>query len=183
MMTWFYQADSFSQNVLLVISQITMISLAAGFILLFKRKCSYGKIILMGLILLVNTGLYVLMQLDSRLTGGEQGLKLPIPWLILFVLTLFSLGGGVWLLLSETKNRKTISQRSIKEAFDNLPTGVCFFSEEGVPVLCNLAMHRFSFAVCGKDVQFITDLESFLTDEFLPTAGVQKDGKVKVVKA
>lgn len=79
MMTWFYQADSFSQNVLLVISQITMISLAAGFILLFKRKCSYGKIILMGLMLLVNTGLYVLMQLDSRLTGGEQGLKLPIP--------------------------------------------------------------------------------------------------------
>ena len=178
MMTWFYQADSFSQNVLLVISQITMISLAAGFILLFKRKCSYGKIILMGLLLLLNAAAYVLMQLDSRLTGGEQGLKLPIPWLILLVLTLSSLGGSVWLLLSETKNRKTISQRSIKEAFDNLPTAVCFFNEAGLPVLCNLAMQRFSFAVCGKDVQYLTDLESLLSDSFIPLEGVRKEGGI-----
>ena len=39
-------------------------------------------------------------------------------------------------------------------------------------------MQRFSFSVCGKDVQFITDLESFLADGFLPSSGVRKDGKV-----
>ena len=76
---------------------------------------------------------------------------------------------------------KTINQTSIKEAFDNLPTGVCFFNEEGLPVLCNLAMYRFSFAVSGKDVQFITDLESCLADDFAPVGETRKDGRVFIL--
>jgi hypothetical protein len=55
---------------------------------------------------------------------------------------------------------------------------VCFFNEAGLPVLCNRAMHRFSFAVCGKDVQFITDLQECLSENFLPIEGTVKDGKV-----
>jgi anti-sigma regulatory factor (Ser/Thr protein kinase) len=85
-------------------------------------------------------------------------------------------------LLEETQNRKTINHTSIKEAFDNLPTGVCFFNEAGLPVLCNLEMYRFSFAVCGKDVQFITDLENCFDADFVPAVGVRKDGGVFVLK-
>jgi anti-sigma regulatory factor (Ser/Thr protein kinase) len=70
---------------------------------------------------------------------------------------------------------------SIKEAFDNLPTGVCFFNEAGLPVLCNRAMHRFSFAVCGKDVQFITDLQDVLGEDFALMDGAVRDGKIFTV--
>ena len=104
-----------------------------------------------------------------------------VPYVVLLLITLLSLVFGVWAVLSETKNRKTISHSSIKEAFDNLPTGVCFFNEAGLPVLCNLAMQRFSFAVCGKDVQFITDLESCLADDFIPAAKARKDGKIFIL--
>ena len=181
MMTCFYLASSVWQIVLLVISQFAVIGLAAGWIVLFKRKTKLVKMIGLGAVLLLNMTLYVLMQLDSRITGAEQGLHLHVPYVVLLVVTLLSLWFGAWAGLSETKNRKTINQSSIKEAFDNLPTGVCFFNEAGLPVLCNYAMHRFSFAVCGKDVQFITDLEECFADDFMPAPKARKDGKVFVL--
>ena len=174
MMTCFYEVSSILQIALLVISQFAVIFLAAGFIMLFQWKCKLTKMIGMGALLLLNATLYVLMQLDSRVTGAEQGLHLHVPYAILMLVTLLTISAGVWMLLGETKNRKTINHRSIKEAFDNLPTGVCFFNEAGLPVLCNYAMHRFSFAVCGKDVQYITDLEHCLEEDFVPLADVKK---------
>ena len=181
MMICFYQASSVWQIVLLVISQFAVISLAAGFILLFKRKCKLPKMIGMGAVLLLNATLYVIMQLDSRITGAEQGLHLHVPYAVLMLATVLSIALGAWLLLGETKNRKTINHRSIKESLDNLPTGVCFFNGAGLPVLCNHAMQRFSFAVCGKDVQFITDLEHCLSDDYIPTTDARKDGRVFVL--
>jgi len=135
----------------------------------------------MGFVFLLNAVLYVLMQLDSRITAAGQGIRLNIPYVVLMVIVLISMVYTVWTLLSETKNRKTINDTSIKEAFDNLPTGVCFFNAAGLPVLCNLTMYRFSFSVCGKDVQFVTDLESCLSDDFIPAEGVRKDGKIFVL--
>ena len=180
-MTCFYQASSLGQSILLIISQFAMISLTVGFILLLKRKCKLSKLIGTGAIFLLNVALYVLMQLDSRMTGAEQGLHLHVPYAVLMLVTLTTIAVNVWLVLSETKNRKTINNTSIKEAFDNLPTGVCFFNEAGLPVLCNHTMQRFSFAVCGKDVQLITDLENCLADDFIPADDVRKDGKVFIL--
>ena len=79
MMTCFYQASSLWQTVLLIISQLAVISLAAGAIVLFKRKCGLTKLIGIGAALLLNTVLYIVMQLDSRLTVASQGLHLHIP--------------------------------------------------------------------------------------------------------
>lgn len=181
MMTCFYQMSSMWQIVLLVISQFAVISLAAGLVMLFMRKCKSQKTIGVGVVFLVNVVVYVLMQLDSRITGAEQGLHLHVPYVVLLVVTLLSLWFDIWVVLSETKNRKTINHSSIQEAFDNLPTGVCFFNDAGLPVLCNLAMQRFSFAVCGKDVQLLSDLENCLHDGFTPAVNVRKDGKVFIL--
>ena len=181
MMTHFYQASSAWQTVLLIISQFTVIVLAAGLILLFKRKSKLPKMVALGTMFLVNVILYVLMQLDSRITGAEQGLHLAIPGFVLLMISLLSLGASTSILLSETKNRKIINHRSIKESFDNLPTGVCFFNEAGLPVLCNHAMQRFSFSVCGKDVQYITDLDHCFDEDFTPVNGAKKDERVFVL--
>lgn len=182
MVTCFYQMSSLWQTVLLVISQFVMISLAAEWILLFKRKCKGSKLSIIGAVFLLNTVLYIMMQLDGRLMIASQGINLHIPYALLLSITMLSFAFGTFAVLSETRNRKSISHTSIKEAFDNLPTGVCFFNEAGLPVLCNLAMQRFSFAVCGRDVQFITDLESFFSPDFLPTDGVRKNGKVFILE-
>ena len=180
-MHYFYRADAMWQSVLLVFSQFVVIILAAGFVLLFKRRCKVPKLLGVGAAFVLNVVLYALMQLDSKTSTVGQGLHLPMPYGALTLVVLVSLLYGIWACFSETRNRKTISHMSIKEAFDNLPTGVCFFNEAGLPVLCNLAMQRFSFAVCGKDVQFVTDLEECLGDTFVPAGGTGKDATVFIL--
>lgn len=177
-MTYFYQTDAVLQTVLLVFSQLTVASFAAGFILLFKHKSKVMRQIGMVLGLALNAALYVMMQLDSRITMGERGSHIPLPYALLLLLTLLSAGGSVWSVLQETRHRKSINHTSIKEAFDNLPTAVCFFNGVGLPVLCNLGMQRFSFAVCGKDVQFVSDLENCLAEDFVPLSPIKKEGSV-----
>ena len=41
----------------------------------------------------------------------------------------------------------------VKEAFDNLPSGICFFDKNGMVKLCNYQMHRLVFALHRPDVE------------------------------
>lgn len=64
---------------------------------------------------------------------------------------------------------------SIKKAFDHLPSGLCFFTEKDILVLCNYQMHRLVFALTGRDLQSMSDLREALKD--LPkSGGAKRDG-------
>ena len=167
------------QVILLVLSLLTVIALTACCVLLFKNRNGNQMQFTVAGVLALNVVLYVMMQLDSRITGNEHALKLL--YILLLIVTILSQWFAVWAILQETKNRKTINNSSIKESFDNLPTGVCFFNEAGLPMLCNSAMHRFSFAVGGKDIQFVTDLEECFADDFSPLSGVTKEDNIFVL--
>lgn len=174
----FCDVNSIWQVILLVLSMFTVIVLTVCCVFSFKDRHNTRSQLAMIAVLMLNAFLYVLMQLGSRITGAMITLKLP--YVLLFVITLLSLGFAEWSIMKE-KNRKTLDNTSIKEAFDNLPTGVCFFNEAGLPMLCNPAMHRFSFAVGGKDVQFVTDLEECFADDFSPLSGVTKEDNIFVL--
>ena len=58
--------------------------------------------------------------------------------------------------------RGRLSQNSVKEALDNLPSGVCFFNKTGLPVLCNRRMHQIYFEMTGRDMQSIFELHAAL---------------------
>ena len=60
---------------------------------------------------------------------------------------------------------KRFMRNSVKEAFDNLPSGVCFFDRNGILTLCNHQMYRLFFALTGSDLQCLTELQEFLNDE------------------
>lgn len=51
---------------------------------------------------------------------------------------------------------------AVKEAFDNLPSGVCFFDKNGTVTLCNHQMYRVFFALTGMDLQSLPELQDFL---------------------
>lgn len=38
--------------------------------------------------------------------------------------------------------RRYLLRRTVKDAFDNLPSGICFFDSNGIAVLCNRQMDR-----------------------------------------
>ena len=176
MMNNFCSVSEQWQIFLLILSLLTVIILTIGCI--FGMKYRYHIKSGFGLLgtLILNLLLYVMMQIDSRLTGNNHTFHLSYIG-VLFII-LLSLGYAVWLIRHCTNNRKTINNASIKEAFDNLPTGVCFFNESGLPVLCNRAMQRFSFDVCGKDIQFITDLQECFLETFVPVKETSREGKI-----
>lgn len=163
-MSCFHELSSFWQLFLLVASEFTVIALACCVVVAIKRHFSPRNRIFLALLLLVNAALYVVIQMDRTLGAGEQVRHLSVPYWLIVLITAGSLIWSAFATLSETQKRKTINHNSIKEAFDTLPMGVCFFNASGLPVLCNQAMHRFCFAICGKDVQYITDLEVCLED-------------------
>ena len=51
---------------------------------------------------------------------------------------------------------------AVKEAFDNLPGGVCFFDKNGFVTLCNYQMYRLAFELTGRDLQSLPEFESDL---------------------
>jgi hypothetical protein len=60
----------------------------------------------------------------------------------------------VWILIKEYKLRKnSISPLSVKESFDNLPTGLCFSQPNGMVQLVNYQMNELSHQIIGDDLQ------------------------------
>ena len=56
-----------------------------------------------------------------------------------------------------------VSRRSsVKESFDNLPSGVCFADRHGVIILCNRQMHRLCHMLLGTGVQHVFELRDAL---------------------
>lgn len=51
---------------------------------------------------------------------------------------------------------------AVKEAFDNLPSGICFFNKNGIMTLCNYQMHRVFFALTGMDLQSLPEFQEAL---------------------
>lgn len=49
-----------------------------------------------------------------------------------------------------------------KEAFDNLPSGICFFNRNGAVTLCNRQMYRLVFELTGRDLQSIDELHELM---------------------
>lgn len=72
-------------------------------------------------------------------------------------------------------------KRMSKDAFDNLPSGVCFFDRNGIVTLCNRQMYRLVFALTGRDLQNLNELQELMNgipkngtreaDVFLPEGG------------
>ncbi len=60
---------------------------------------------------------------------------------------------------------KRFIRNSVKEAFDNLPSGICFFDKNGILTLCNHQMYRLFFALMGKDLQSLVEMQELLSDD------------------
>ncbi len=51
-------------------------------------------------------------------------------------------------------SKTRIGRNSIKESFDNLETGLCYFNKSGLPILVNRTMDNLAFEIIGRDLQY-----------------------------
>lgn len=89
-------------------------------------------------------------------------IPVSIDFLLLSLFTLLNLFITIVLI----RNRKnTISKMSIKEAFDDLPCGICFYEASGVTRLVNSKRNDFSIRITGEYLLNGKKFINILTDE------------------
>ena len=89
-------------------------------------------------------------------------IPVSIDFLLLSLFTLLNLFITIVLI----RNRKnTISKMNIKEAFDDLPCGICFYEASGVTRLVNSKRNDFSIRITGEYLLNGKKFISILTDE------------------
>lgn len=181
MMCFFYEARISVQMFLLVFSLICIIVIEMGFLYLWKQGCQVYKQICIGLVLLIQIFVFIFMILDAGFGVLSQKLCFHIHCFLLFVFMLLSLIYIVCIIYKEHQKVIIINNTSIKEAFDTLPIGICFFNESGLLILCNSSMYRFGFALFGKDIQTVSDLDDCLKKDFIPLDGVYRDGDLFIL--
>lgn len=64
----------------------------------------------------------------------------------------------------------------IKEAFDNLPIGLCYFDRNGIPILCNKVMYKLVFDLSGQNLQHEAELITVLNNSQKKLYGIGEKG-------
>lgn len=68
----------------------------------------------------------------------------------------------IQIMVAVRQGKNHLQVNAIQESLDNLPSGVGFFDEQGMPVLLNRQMHRISRYLTDRDIQSETELRETL---------------------
>ena len=71
-----------------------------------------------------------------------------------------------------------LGRSSVKEGFDNLPSGICFADRRGTIILCNLQMHRLCHILLGMDLQHISELRRGLDEPRPAVEAVDRKARI-----
>ena len=131
----------------------------------------HKKIRLLLLNLLPTAFIFAAMPLLGNSVHNDSGCLKDAPVAaILLIWLLIGIYTTVSAVSESRKAKEMLTLNSVKETFDTLPAGICFFSESGLPVLCNTQMHRLAYGLLGKDLQMQQELKSALVS---PAKGVE----------
>lgn len=119
--------------------------------------------------------LLVLSYVTAASSGGEE--RVALPWgvipLTAVILTVRALGKMARLY---RRSRGQISFASIKEALDNLNSGVCFADRDGRIVLVNRVMNELAYLLIGSPPQVLEELITALQRPDVKGNVVKMDG-------
>lgn len=127
-----------------------------------QRKAMLQDSVLLIVVFLITSGLCV----RSRVFGGEQDsmILFKIPYAFLFIMGICGyLFAGIQMFGIFKHRRNCLRENAIQESLDNLPSGIAFFDENGMPKLMNRRMHQICMNLAGRDIQNITELEEALS--------------------
>ena len=108
----------------------------------------------------LSAGMMLLYAADVRSEKKELAPAAISRWFcevpVVYILLLMAVMAAflIFLLLHEMRLRKTTLTRSaIKESIDHLPTGLCFYAENGRILLVNHRMNQLCHVILGRDLQ------------------------------
>lgn len=76
-----------------------------------------------------------------------------IAWIGLTVWMIFLTAVVIWTAVYQNRQRRnSITQESVRESLDLLSDGVCFYTDDGFPVLINITMNRLYGEIFGRGI-------------------------------
>lgn len=143
---------------------LSLVFLSAGLVLHLedeegRKKPAAFLPLLLGLALTMSEIALLRTSFLKMKLSGNGAFFQELPWLTHIVLLVVMLGTSVWNLGREIRYRQThFVRRTIKEAVDTMPVGLCFVDSEGRQVLINRSMVRFIEQLTGHALGNITDV-------------------------
>ncbi|MBQ8667621.1 MAG: hypothetical protein IJ526_12265 [Lachnospiraceae bacterium] len=115
---------------------------------------------------ITGSGLIVFFLYQSMCMYQEHDYdSFDCPVIILATVISASFVFGLYCLFYITKwQRGNISQLSVKEAFDTLPTGLCYYTADGVPLMVNESMQAISRSITGGNIVDANDFAKKVND-------------------
>ena len=163
-----------------LLSAAAVYILVTACILQMQRRYVFQSIVLMG------TLIFVLQEIKSVIVQAKHGYSSDMfsgilgnfPWLlVVLILLVQTVCAGIFLRLIWHRKSNLLTPGSLKESLDTLPDGVCFFEENGQPLLVNTQMNRISSELFDTEIlngeQFWNDLRNKF-----PEMVQTKDGKI-----
>ena len=153
----FVTAPLFLQKIILIGILLTTVFSACDLYLCARRK---GKpylsavmqaiVFLLSAFLLVNLAVYVDEKgVEKYPWVSMEVVKLPV-WLFVSAETSMILLCAMAILMGYRSDKRHLSRMSVKESFDNLPSGICFYEESGLLRLANVQIKELCLKVTGK---------------------------------
>ena len=96
---------------------------------------------------------FFISQVPYQHFRGDRIFPYEIPmWLLYIIMVLLTIAAFIWLRHIRIWRKTNISNMSVKEAFDILPTGLCCYTEDGRPILTNERMDKISEKLFGTGI-------------------------------
>ncbi len=106
-----------------------------------------------------------------------------VPVFVYFLFCAFNMYTIVWYIQSDNvMKRKSINRKTIKEAIDNVNSGVCIYNEQGRILLSNRTMNQLHFELLGEGLKNGVLFWKWITESY-PTQAenyevVRADGSI-----
>ncbi len=147
--------------VLLFMLLITTLNLCLLITLVVRKKEWYKTLISLVLTVFTSAALVYFSSMQNADVNNLSFEAYGFSGYIIPMLPVFAINTAFlcWMAVSFNRERKnSILPSSVKEGFDNLPTGLCFSRKNGMVQLVNHQMNTLSYLLTGSDIQ---NAESF----------------------
>lgn len=129
------------------------------FIIVAKRKKLLPKILL-PICTIISFIFVVFYATEARIVKFSRDMPYAIKWvcetpiIVSISLLILCVAIAIFAFVKEMNERKVQPSRSsIKESLDKLPTGLCFYQENGKIILVNYSMNELCHKIVGRDLQ------------------------------
>lgn len=152
----YLQSPYFIQKMIIIISIIILIITVFDLFFCIKRKAKPYYCTIIGIIIFIILSFVLICLFPFAKSNNIEEIPnisrwmINIPILVYILIELLFLSSSIIVFIIGYKfDKKYISNKSIKESFDTLPRGICFYDKNGVLLLTNIMIDDLCLKITG----------------------------------